>query len=168
MGEFSYSLTRGVGNNQERSLCGDRPLTLNSHDLILRLHLLYRCIEDARISFFHFSFSSGTLPHEVTAIAHAVLQSLNIDTTNPNAPHPGQPKLGIHTHNDAGTAIARFQLADYKVRILDGNAGTAAKTRVLVESSNGQRRWTTVGVSTNILDASYQAVVEGIEYGPML
>ena len=64
--------------------------------------------------------------------------------------------------------IAEFQLADYKVRILDGNAGTAAKTRVLVESSDGQQRWTTVGVSTNILDASYQAVVEGIEYGLML
>ncbi|MEM7771729.1 MAG: citramalate synthase [Cyanobacteria bacterium P01_A01_bin.37] len=64
--------------------------------------------------------------------------------------------------------IAEFQLADYKVRILDGNAGTAAKTRVLVESSDGQQRWTTVGVSTNILDASYLAVVEGIEYGLML
>jgi 2-isopropylmalate synthase len=48
---------------------------------------------------------------------------------------------------------------------LDGAAGTSAKTRVLVESSNGKERWTTVGVSSNILDASYQAVVEGIEYG---
>jgi 2-isopropylmalate synthase len=64
--------------------------------------------------------------------------------------------------------IASFHLTDYKVRILDGNAGTAAKTRVLVESSNGQERWTTVGVSNNILDASYQAVVEGIEYGLLL
>ena len=51
------------------------------------------------------------------------------------------------------------------MRILDGGAGTSAKTRVLIESSNGQQRWTTVGVSTNIIDASYQAVVEGIEYG---
>ncbi|MGF1497772.1 MAG: citramalate synthase [Elainellaceae cyanobacterium] len=65
-------------------------------------------------------------------------------------------------------AIAQFQLSDYKVRILDGGAGTSAKTRVLVESSNGPQRWTTVGVSTNILDASYQAVVEGIEYGLLL
>ncbi|NET51500.1 MAG: citramalate synthase, partial [Merismopedia sp. SIO2A8] len=65
-------------------------------------------------------------------------------------------------------AIANFQLADYKVRILDGTAGTSAKTRVLVESSDGSRRWTTVGVSSNILDASYSAVVEGIEYGLML
>ena len=64
--------------------------------------------------------------------------------------------------------IADFYLADYKVRILDGGAGTAAKTRVLVESSNGVKRWTTVGVSANILDASYQAVVEGMEYGLLL
>ncbi|BFM38971.1 citramalate synthase [Synechocystis sp. LKSZ1] len=61
--------------------------------------------------------------------------------------------------------IADFHLTDYKVRILDSTAGTSAKTRVLVESSNGERRWTTVGVSGNILEASYQAVVEGIEYG---
>lgn len=64
--------------------------------------------------------------------------------------------------------IANFYLTDYKVRILDGGEGTAAKTRVLVESSNGQQRWTTVGVSGNILKASYQAVVEGIEYGLLL
>ncbi len=65
-------------------------------------------------------------------------------------------------------AIAQFQLSDYKVRILDGRAGTAAKTRVLLESSDGYKRWTTVGVSSNILEASYQAVVEGLEYGLLL
>jgi len=64
--------------------------------------------------------------------------------------------------------IATFTLTDYKVRILDGTMGTAARIRVLVESSNGSDRWTTIGVSTNILDASYQAVVEGIEYGLLL
>jgi 2-isopropylmalate synthase len=64
--------------------------------------------------------------------------------------------------------IGQFQLTDYKVRILDGGAGTEAKTRVLVESSNGQERWTTVGVSTNIIEASYIAVVEGLEYGLLL
>lgn len=64
--------------------------------------------------------------------------------------------------------IATFHLTDYKVRILDSTSGTDAKTRVLVESSNGAERWTTVGVSTNIIDASYQAVVEGIEYGLLL
>ncbi|MHC5776202.1 citramalate synthase [Nostoc sp.] len=64
--------------------------------------------------------------------------------------------------------IATFDLTDYKVRILNGHTGTAAKTRVLVESGNGRQRWTTVGVSTNILAASYQAVVEGLEYGLLL
>lgn len=64
--------------------------------------------------------------------------------------------------------IASFHLTDYKVRILDGTAGTSANTRVLIESSNGHQRWTTVGVSGNIIEASYQAVVEGLEYGLML
>ncbi|HLP91795.1 MAG TPA: citramalate synthase [Nostocaceae cyanobacterium] len=61
--------------------------------------------------------------------------------------------------------IATFELTDYKVRILDGHTGTASKTRVLVESRNEQERWTTIAVSPNILEASYQAVVEGLEYG---
>ncbi|MBD3880322.1 citramalate synthase [Phormidium tenue FACHB-886] len=64
--------------------------------------------------------------------------------------------------------ISTFHLTDYKVRILDGGAGASAKTRVLVESSNGHQRWTTVGVSSNIIDASYQASVEGLEYGLVL
>ncbi len=61
--------------------------------------------------------------------------------------------------------LERFYLTDYKVRILDSPAGTAAKTRVVVEFGDGEHRWTTVGLSPNILEASYQAVVEGLEYG---
>ncbi len=61
--------------------------------------------------------------------------------------------------------IETFHLTDYKVRILNSEAGTAANIRVLVESSNGDRRWSTIGVSVNILEASYQAVAAGIEYG---
>jgi 2-isopropylmalate synthase len=64
--------------------------------------------------------------------------------------------------------IANFELSDYKVRIINGHSGTSAKTRVLVESRNYHQRWTTVGVSTNILEASYNAVVEGLEYGLIL
>ncbi len=61
--------------------------------------------------------------------------------------------------------LSACHLTDYKVRIVDGAAGTQAVTRVLVEFSNGCDRWTTLGVSENILEASYQAVAEGIEYG---
>lgn len=61
--------------------------------------------------------------------------------------------------------IETFCLTDYKVRILNSEAGTAAKIRVLIESSDGTQRWSTLGVSVNILEASYQAVASGIEYG---
>ncbi|MEO1387593.1 MAG: citramalate synthase [Cyanobacteria bacterium J06634_6] len=61
--------------------------------------------------------------------------------------------------------VKTFYLTDYKVRILNSEAGTAAKVRVLAESSNGQQRWSTIGVSVNILEASYQAVAAGVEYG---
>ena len=60
--------------------------------------------------------------------------------------------------------LARTQLSDYKVRIIDSKTGTAAKTRVLIESTDGKRRWGTVGVSENIIEASLQALVDGIEF----
>ena len=55
-------------------------------------------------------------------------------------------------------------LTDYKVRILDSTTGTAAKTRVLIESSNGKEEWGTVGVSENIVEASLQALMDSMEY----
>ncbi len=62
-------------------------------------------------------------------------------------------------------SLASFQLADYKVRILDGARGTAATTRVLIETRNGTRRWSTVGASANIIEASWRALADSIEYG---
>ncbi len=61
-----------------------------------------------------------------------------------------------------------FQLADYKVRILDGNNGTAAMTRVLIDMQNGTHRWSTVGASTNIIEASWRALADAIEYGLLM
>jgi len=61
--------------------------------------------------------------------------------------------------------LSSFQLADYKVRILDGGNGTAATTRVLIETRNGTRRWSTVGASPNIIEASWRALSDSIEYG---
>ncbi len=60
--------------------------------------------------------------------------------------------------------LKKITLTDYKVRILDGVAGTAAKTRVLIESTDGKREWGTVGVSENIIEASLQALVDSMEY----
>jgi 2-isopropylmalate synthase len=61
--------------------------------------------------------------------------------------------------------IRDFQLADYKVRILDGDNGTAATTRVLIDTQNGTQRWSTVGAATNIIEASWLALVDSVEYG---
>ncbi len=61
--------------------------------------------------------------------------------------------------------IARIQLIDYKVRILDPDSATAAQTRVLLESRCGKRTWTTVGSSTNIIEASWIALTDSLEYG---
>jgi 2-isopropylmalate synthase len=60
--------------------------------------------------------------------------------------------------------LTNITLTDYKVRILDGVAGTAAKTRVLIQSTDGKREWGTVGVSENIITASLQALVDSMEY----
>jgi 2-isopropylmalate synthase len=61
--------------------------------------------------------------------------------------------------------IEAFHLDDYKVRILNGDAGTAAATRVLIDTVSDGERWSTVGASTNIIEASWRALADSIEYG---
>jgi len=63
--------------------------------------------------------------------------------------------------------LKRVQLEDYKVRILDSTAGTGARTRVLIESTDGKEEWGTVGVHDNIIEASVQALSDSIEYALM-
>jgi 2-isopropylmalate synthase len=61
-------------------------------------------------------------------------------------------------------SIAAVRLVDYKVRILDSQSGTAAQTRVMIESTDGKDIWGTVGVSDNIIEASWEALVDSVEY----
>ncbi|MGB7217966.1 MAG: citramalate synthase [Vicinamibacterales bacterium] len=61
--------------------------------------------------------------------------------------------------------LAAVRLTDYKVRIVDSSVGTAARTRVLIESRDETSTWTTVGVHENIIEASLQALVDSFEYG---
>jgi 2-isopropylmalate synthase len=60
--------------------------------------------------------------------------------------------------------IEETHLTDYKVRVLDAKEGTAAKVRVLVESTDGSDSWTTVGVSTNVIEASWVAIIDSLLY----
>ena len=61
--------------------------------------------------------------------------------------------------------LRNIHLSNYKVRILDEHRATAATTRVLIDSTDGKRVWGAVGVSANIIEASWQALVDGLEYG---
>jgi 2-isopropylmalate synthase len=61
--------------------------------------------------------------------------------------------------------LNKVHLTDYKVRILDGATATGAVTRVLIDATNGDRSWTTIGVSANIIEASWQALEESLIYG---
>ena len=60
--------------------------------------------------------------------------------------------------------LQKVRLIDYKVRVLDTKAGTGSKVRVLIEASDGKNRWLTVGVSENIISASFEALIESFEY----
>ena len=66
-------------------------------------------------------------------------------------------------HHD-GFSMFDTKLTDYKVRVLDSEMATAAKVRVLIESTDGRSEWTTIGVSTDIIEASWLALVDSIEY----
>jgi 2-isopropylmalate synthase len=61
--------------------------------------------------------------------------------------------------------VAKFELIDYKVRILDQGHGTDAITRVLIETSDGESSWVTVGVGANVIEASWGALVDGVTFG---
>lgn len=61
-------------------------------------------------------------------------------------------------------AVNQIRLTDYKVRVLDGKSATAAKVRVLIESSDGKSTWTTVGVSCDVMEASWLALCDSFEY----
>jgi len=62
-------------------------------------------------------------------------------------------------------ALKKIKLMDFKVRVLDGADGTSSQVRVLIESRDDRKAWGTVGVSPNIIEASWQALVDSIEYG---
>ena len=66
--------------------------------------------------------------------------------------------------SDRHPHLADIELTNYKVRILDESHGTDAVTRVLLDSSDGEREWGTIGVSENIIEASWEALVESLEY----
>jgi 2-isopropylmalate synthase len=62
-------------------------------------------------------------------------------------------------------AVERIKLTDFKVRVVNTRAGTAARVRVIIDSTNGDQSWSTVGVSENMIEASWHALVDSMVYG---
>jgi 2-isopropylmalate synthase len=71
-------------------------------------------------------------------------------------------RVGLNRHYPD---LATFELADYKVRILEGSHGTGAVTRVLLDTARDGAGWTTVGVHENVVEASWHALVDALTYG---
>ena len=61
--------------------------------------------------------------------------------------------------------LAHIKLTDFKVRVVNTREGTAARVRVIIDSTDGEQSWSTVGVSTNMIEASWHALVDSVAYG---
>ena len=116
----------------------------------------YRVIIDRR--------EDGELVSEATVKVHAGGRRV-ISTAEGNGPVNALDNALREALTDAFPALADFELTDYKVRILQGKHGTNAITRVLVETSNGKREWTTVGVHANVIEASWLALADAVRFG---
>jgi 2-isopropylmalate synthase len=106
----------------------------------------------------------GSLVSEATVKLHAGGRRV-ISTDEGNGPVNALDRALRSALETAYPRLAELELTDYKVRILPGRHGTDAVTRVLVETSDGQREWTTVGVHGNVIEASWLALSDAVRYG---
>jgi 2-isopropylmalate synthase len=116
----------------------------------------YRVIIDRR--------EDGTLISEATVRLQAGGERV-ISTEEGNGPVNALDRALRRALTAAFPRLADLELVDYKVRILPGRHGTDAVTRVLVETSDGHREWTTVGVHGNVIEASWLALHDAVRYG---
>ncbi|HZY74786.1 MAG TPA: citramalate synthase [Jatrophihabitantaceae bacterium] len=125
---------------------GGEPFTVES----------YRVIVDRR--------EDGAMVSEATVKVHAG-GSRVISTEEGNGPVNALDRALRKALSSVYPRLADLELTDYKVRIMPGKAGTDAVTRVLIETSDHQREWTTVGVHGNVIEASWLALHDAVRYG---
>jgi 2-isopropylmalate synthase len=108
--------------------------------------------------------ASGSLSSEATVKLHIGDERI-ISTAEGNGPVNALDAALRKALIENYPELDRIHLADYKVRILNENQGTGAVTRVLIESRDGEKEWGTIGVSENIVEASWEALLDGYVYG---
>jgi 2-isopropylmalate synthase len=116
----------------------------------------YRVIIDRR--------EDGALVSEATVKLHAGGQRV-ISTEEGNGPVNALDRALRKALERAYPQLAKMELTDYKVRIMAGKHGTDAVTRVLIETTDHEREWTTVGVHGNVIEASWLALHDAVRYG---
>jgi 2-isopropylmalate synthase len=129
--------------------------SLNMHKVFFRLES-FRVIMEKR--------EDGRVVTEATIKIHVKGERI-IATAEGNGPVNALDNALRLAIGKAYPELKHIQLTDYKVRVLDEKKGTAAVTRVLIETGDGEKTWGTIGVSENIIEASWQALVDSIEYG---
>jgi len=116
----------------------------------------FRVITDQR--------ESGSVVTEATIKVHVGDQRI-VATAEGNGPVNALDGALRSAIGQAYPALQSVHLTDYKVRVLDTNKGTGAVTRVLIDSTDGETTWSTIGVSENIIEASWQALSDSVVYG---
>ena len=106
----------------------------------------------------------GDVRSEATVKVHAGGERI-IATGEGNGPVNALDQALRQALRQSFPELERLELVDYKVRILEGSQGTGAITRVLVETSDGQTEWDTVGVHENVIAASWMALEDAVAYG---
>ncbi len=115
----------------------------------------FRVITDQR--------ENGTVVTEATIKVHVGEQRI-VATAEGNGPVNALDGALRSAIGQAYPALSSLHLTDYKVRVLDTNKGTGAVTRVLIDSTDGEATWSTIGVSENIIEASWQALSDSVVY----
>lgn len=108
--------------------------------------------------------SDGALVSEATVKLHAKGERI-IATGEGNGPVNALDRVLRSALERLYPELAKVELLDYKVRILEGRQGTGAVTRVMVETGDGEQEWGTVGVEENVIAASWEALEEAVSYG---
>lgn len=106
----------------------------------------------------------GRVVSEATVKLHANGERL-VSTGEGNGPVNALDNALRNAISQLFPDLGKLELTDYKVRILEGIKGTGAITRVLLETTNGERAWTTIGVHENVIAASWQALDDAVHYG---
>jgi 2-isopropylmalate synthase len=126
-------------------------------------------VEEYRVSSFH--REGPAMPEGGLEVSTEATVKLWIDGERVSAVGEGNGPVNAldaavrRALNGRFPALDRIHLTDFKVRVVDGGAATGAVVRVLIDSTNGDRVWTTVGVDSNVIEASWQALMDSIQFG---